>query len=65
MRTKEVSTHIVPLWTDVQLAEFLQIAPQTIANRISQGRQMPPHVRVGGARRWIVEQVVDWLKSQQ
>lgn len=64
MRREDSPDSVVPLWTDAQLAQFLQIAPQTIANRVSQGRPMPPYVRIGGARRWFEGEVVAWLKSR-
>ncbi len=53
------------VWTDKELAIVLELKPQTIANRVSQGKSMPPYVKIGGKRRWLRVEVLNWLLSRQ
>lgn len=53
------------LWTDVDLAGYLKLEPQTIANNISKRKDMPPHVKIGGKRRWIPDSVRAWVKKRE
>ncbi len=52
------------LLTVAELAELLNMAPQTIYNRHSMGGNLPPCVRLGRALRFPVDGVTDWVNQQ-
>ena len=52
------------LLTPAELAITLGLSVQTIYNRISEGRSLPPHIKLGRrALRFPEQDVADWIAS--
>lgn len=53
------------LVSPAQLAELLSLAPRTIYNRLHEGGDLPPVVRVGRLPRFAVVDVQAWLDAKR
>jgi len=62
---KAINGGIEDLWTDIDLAEYLGVSPQTIANRVSAGLEMPPFMKICGKRRWLARSVIEYLRDRE
>lgn len=51
--------------TDADLAAFLKMSKQTVFNRVSKKQSMPPFVKIGSSRRWMRDEVIQWLRARQ
>gem|GEM_PF-4661930 len=47
-----------------ELADWLEVSPQTISNRLSSGGDLPPSFKSGNIRRWREEDVVRWIEDR-
>lgn len=50
------------LWTVVEVAEFLNLRPKTIRNRVSLGKI--PHVKVDGLLRFRPSEIRRWIAEE-
>jgi excisionase family DNA binding protein len=53
------------LLTSAELAEKLNWSLSTIHNRLSQGKPMPPAMKIGGELRFPEDELHAWLDAQR
>ena len=52
-----------PLWTHLQLAEFLNKSPHSIRGMVSRGQV--PYLKIGRSCRFDPEAIKEWLNSHE
>jgi hypothetical protein len=61
MMTAEVKAAEESLWTDRQLARFLNVSPRHVVNLDAKAKA-PGALRIGHCRRWVPSTVREWMR---